>query len=90
MPFFTLAGLYEKAGSSPRGRVLCLIQDATAPYRKGLNKKFILKVKVIDRSLCEGSTSPCPKKYCTIFFFEKNINDLPKIRSVGDVLLLEK
>ena len=88
MPFYTLSALYEKASTNPRGRVLAVVTDTTAAYRKGINKKNTVKIKLIDRSLNESSSISCPKKYCTAFFFSKNTKDLPKLMKIGDILLL--
>ena len=68
---------------------LGVVVDCTAVYKVDSNKDYIRRLKIIDRSLNQGS--PIDEvTFCTVMFFGKTPDELPAPTKVGQIIYLRR
>lgn len=65
-----------------------VILDATRPYKTQNAIDFTTKIKIIDPTLNFATDMPQNKKYIHIFLYSKNLNEVPDVLNIGDIIYL--
>jgi hypothetical protein len=70
---------------------LGVIIDSTNAYFDYKENKYVKKIKIIDDSMnTSNTTANFRYGYCTVMFFSENIENLPNVFSIGDLIYLRR
>lgn len=67
------------------------IIDSTNAYFDYKENKYVKKIKIIDESMnTSRTTANFRYGYCTVMFFSENIESLPNVFAIGDLIYLRR